>query len=1264
MLEITGDHIALLSDEDLRSLIGLLCEADLRKLGLPASAVTWGGNQTAKDGGVDVRVALAAGTAIDGFIPRPVTGFQVKKSDMPPSAIDPEMKPKGVIRPVIAELAGESGAYIIVSASGSTADSALADRRKAMADAAVGVPDATKLGLDFYDRNRVATWVRGHAGMVLWVRAKIGKAIPGWRAYGAWSHRAAKDGQYLTDDTARIRTGSADEGDGLSAVAGIEKIRERLRAPGQVVRLVGLSGVGKTRLVEALFDPEVGANSLDPALAVYTNVAEGPDPQPSGLASDLVASSTRAILVIDNCPPDLHRHLSEIARAAGSTIGVITVEYDIREDQPEGTDVFELEPSSVGLVEKLVRARFPKLSQIDAQTIAEFSGGNARIAVALAETVRPGESITGLNDAELFKRLFEQRHGYDAPLDRIAQAASLVYSFDGETMDGDDAELAVLGRLAEKSATEMFGGVKELERRDLVQARSKWRAVLPHAIANRLAAMALENIPFSTIKAELIEGGSERLLQSFSRRLGYLDRGKEARSIVAAWLKPGGLLADPANLSETQQAMFANVAPVAPEAVLTALEAALAKGDAETLKACRRHIRLLRSLAYEAALFDRAVACLLSFSAAEARELEESDPEKALVSLFYVVLSGTHAPVEQRLRWVETLLRSENERLRRLGVEALRAMMQTNNFGTSYSFEFGARSRDYGAEPKDAAETAYWFRSVLGVAEAFALSEGPVAAQVCKAIANQFRGLWADAGRFDDLERIAKAVAAQGFWRDGWVAARQTLRWEGKGLAPAVRVRLAALEEHLRPKNLVHKVRGVILDAKGGSINLDDFEEGEDYEATAKRLEETIARLGADVAHDPAAFSELLPELVEGSGRLHAFGQALGGAADEPAGMWKALVAAFAASKKKNTQALGGFLDGVQGRDAALADVMLEEAIAHPALAPVFPILQASVVIDEKGVERLHTSLKQGQAPIHAYGNLAYGRACDPIPGPEFRDLILAVGRTPEGEAVALNILAMRIFTDRSDKREILPETIEAGRRLLAVLEIPEKNARVHREDHDLALVVSVCLAGAEGVLVAVGLCRKLIEAVNVRHVNPSDYADTMSALCKVHPAEMLDALFVGDDAARKRAVGVFAHSMRHSKNPLDAIPDAAMLAWCDRDPAIRYPIAAATATLFRRPDNHSPKSWTPLAAELLKRTPDPVGTLKVIIERLRPRNWSGSLATTMEGRLALLERLDVGGDATLAKAVSNAAASMRKDIARERQHETESERASSGRFE
>src|ERR1700704_3987454 len=94
MFEITGDGIAALSDTDLRSLIGLLCEAEMRRRGLPISAVTWGGDQNAKDAGLDVRVALPSDIRVDGFVPRPATGFQVKKPDMPRAEIIDEMRPK------------------------------------------------------------------------------------------------------------------------------------------------------------------------------------------------------------------------------------------------------------------------------------------------------------------------------------------------------------------------------------------------------------------------------------------------------------------------------------------------------------------------------------------------------------------------------------------------------------------------------------------------------------------------------------------------------------------------------------------------------------------------------------------------------------------------------------------------------------------------------------------------------------------------------------------------------------------------------------------------------------------------------------------------------------------------------------------------------------------------------------------------------------------------------------------------------------------
>jgi hypothetical protein len=1269
MFEITRDDIAALNDEDLRTLIGLLCEAELRRANLPVSAVTWGGSQTAKDGGLDVRVALPHGTEIEGFIPRPATGFQVKKPDMPPSEIAKEMKPNGILRPVIEELAAASGAYIIVSSTGSTADSALNSRRAAMADAVSGCADAAKLHLDFYDRNRIASWVRDHAGLIRWVRSRIGKSVPGWRAYGGWSHvPAGADKSYLLDDKARIKTGSKDDGDGLTAVDGINRIRDALRKPGQVVRLVGLSGVGKTRLAEALFDNTIGVNALDQSLAIYTDIAYEPDPQPKGLASDLCASGTRAILVIDNCPPETHKQLAEVTRAAGATISVITVEYDIREDQPEGTDVYSLETSSLPLIEKLVRGRFPDVSQIDARTIAEFSGGNARIALALASTVKKSETVSGLTNAELFTRLFQQRHEHDAALLQIAEVCSLFYSFQGEALTGDHAELPVLGGLIGKTAQEVFTAAAELKRRDLLQQRRQWRAVLPHAIANRLAAMALQNIPYAVIESAIFYGSSERLLRSFSRRLGYLDGSKEAQAIVQNWLGKDGLLADVLGLNELGRAIFENVAPVLPEATLSALENAFGNADKETFLRGGHFIRLLHSLAYDPPLFERAVNLLCKFAGVLDEGNFDGEAAKATAPLFYIAFSGTHAPLATRLMVLDRLLKSDKLVEQHLGIKALEASMKSNDFMPYAPFEFGARSRDYGYCPKCGSEVGEWFEDVLNFVGPFALGDSPVAARVRKTIARKFRGLWTHGGRHVALERIAKAIAGSGFWRDGWVAARQTRQYDGKTLTGEALERLTKLEEFLRPKDLVNSVRGIVLGDQSGSLDLDDFDDDDDGGASAterrRRAGVAVGELGKDIAADDAALSALLPELIHGSGKLGEFGRGLAIGAKEPRVLWNRLTAEVAKNENPNIQLLLGFLSALEKRDTAETNALLDEAVTHVTLGPWLPTLQTSVTIDEAGVGRLRRALQLGRAPIGQFFNLVYGGVCEPISGPAFRDLMLAIGAKPDGNRIALEILSMRLHSDGMAKRKPLPETVEAGRLLLSDYQFKRRANGADHDDYKLGVVSAACLGGPEGTPVARKIVRDLKAAAQRYDVHAWEQDDLLRGLFKTQPTATLDELAAGSDKDRRSSIDLIQETMQHRQNLSPMLPDEILLEWCDVDPKVRYPFAAGVALLFARPNDQTPHEWLPIAKALLERSPDPVPVFKVMSGRLWPMSFSGSVASKFESRVQLLDKLSIGNDSALVAAVKAFRAELVARVEKERRDEREEGLVQSGRFE
>ncbi|MGJ4931566.1 hypothetical protein ACQR1I_31830 [Bradyrhizobium sp. HKCCYLS2038] len=1237
-----------------------------------------------KDGGLDVRVAVPAGSSIHGFIPKPQTGFQVKAQDMPRGEILDEMKPKParVLRPSIVELADMDGAYIIVSSKGSVAETALNDRRAAMAEALAGTSAAGKLVLDFYDRSRMATWVRDHAGIIPWVREKIGKAVPGWKSFGSWSLAPqGSESSYLFDEHARIRTGDKDEGDGIPAIDGVNKIREVLSKPGRVVRLAGLSGVGKTRLAEALFDPSVGDAALDPSHAIYTNVADEPNPPPVGLASDLNANETRAILVVDNCPPELHRTLSEIARTKGASISVITIEYDIRDDQPEGTDVFRLDTSSIELIEKLVVRRYPDLSQVDARTIAVFSDGNARVALALASCIEKTERVAELSDEELFKRLFQQRHNSDPSLLLVAQACSLVYSLEGETLDGDKAELPVLGQLVGKTADEVYQGVAELRRRDLVQARAQWRAVLPHAIANRLAKMALQNIPPARVASFLVDSASERLLRSFSRRLGYLDDSKQAKAIVESWLASGGLLGDVSDLNELGRAIFANIAPVAPEAVLTAIERTVAPGDEETLNRCKHFVRLLRSLAYEPAFYDRAIAVLIKFAALTPESENDSDANKVVASLFYIVLSGTHAPIDMRIKIARRLLLSEDEKERAVGIGAFEALLKTDHFMSSYDFDFGARSRDHGYHPANGGEVRSWFDATLNLARSVALSNSPVASVVKKAISQEFQDLWGRSGQAEQLDQLVRDLAGATFWRDGWVAAREARRLDGSAMPPELRKRLTELEEYLRPKDLANRVRGLVCGQRGGALDLEDFEDEEEetadlsataaprkpresYDVRAARAAAAIRELARDVAVDENAFRALLPELMNGNDKERMFGEALAEAAEVPRAMWDEIVKQYGAVKNASLTLVGGFLQGLLKSDQTLGNVILDEALSSTTLGKSFPLLQTSAAIDGPALGRLHKSLDLGQAPIETFNSLAYGRACENVPGPEFRDLLLAISRKPGGIPVALEIIAMRLHSDAEAKRPPASEVREAGRRILHHFEFQRTTGRAHREDHELGMVVRGTLSGPEGASVARGLSRKLIDATSRHDVRAYDNDDLMNGLLRVHSTEVLDELFSGTPAEIKRSISFFQNLSRHRQNVFDGVTDEAILRWCDREPVLRYPLMAAVAILFSGNEENAATEWRPLVGELLRKAPDPTLVMNEIVQRLYPSSWSGSLATVLEKRQKLLNALPGTTTPGLASAVQAANERLQKTIDAERLSERNEDNERNSRFE
>lgn len=1215
MFEINGSHITELNDSDLRRLVARLCEAELRRAGLPLSAVIAGGNQDAPDGGLDVRIELPPSTSISGFIPKHVTGFQVKVPDMRRSAILKEMRPRGIVRQVIQELASVSGAYVIVSAKASTADSARGARLAAMRDAVANMPNADALITDFYDRDRLATWVRDHPGMVVWVRERIGQPIRGWRPYASWANSTeGVEAEYLIDGKCRIQDWRTKK-DGPSSVEnGIKRIREVLCDPKGVVRLVGLSGMGKTRLVQALFDERVGAKALEPALAVYTDLADQPDPSPRDLLRRLVQDRQRAIVVVDNCPPETHQALTKICAEPECGLSLITVEYDIRDEDPEGTEVFRLELASDDIIERLLELQSPRLSQVDRRHITEFSSGNARIALALAHTVRRGESVGNLSNNELFNRLFHQRQPQDEGLLRTAEACSLVYSFNGEALKGEDAELPFLAGLADLSVDQMYRCVSELRERGLIQRRAQWRALLPPALANRLAKQALERMLPERIAAVFQEKSSPRLLKSFSRRLGYLHDCEAAQKIVKIWMFMGGLLSELHKLNDLGLTMLRNIAPVVPEAVLDAIERTVNSENGNDFIDVANRTRhdwtsLLRSIAFDEQFFLRATQLLARFVIVEPKDHNNNSAREKFNNLFQLYLSGTHAPITKRLQIIEELIGSANERGQACGIEALNELLEGEHFGSSSGFEFGARPRDYGWFPKTRDEVIAWYNEAIAYAQRIALSDTPLSDNARSILATKFRGIWTKTGALDALESMARAVAAKSFWSEGWIAVRNTIRFHAEAMPPDHATRLRALEHVLSPNDLLQRARAYVFSEPWSSLDIADGErdDNDGGEAAFMRTAEATKRLGYEVAKNRAVLERLLPDLVSKHkevNRVWQFGEGLASGADNITDTWRRLISAIAGTDeiKRNIQVLRGFLCSANSRDREATSGFLDSAVDDPVLGPWFPILQTSLDIDERGAARLERSIQLGLAPSWTYSQLWMGQVADSIPASIRCSLIRGISLLPKGYEVAVEILSMWLQSARNSKRPIDKDIALCGRELVRkyVFERTDHNHHGYR----LGEIIDACFAGVDAVEDTITLCRQIKVAVKEYRLYPFTNWHLFKSIFSTQPLVALDE-FVGEEPVTTRLV--INEIDLDGRNPLSVVPTVVLIDWAQVDPPVRFPKLAAAVNPIKKDAGNGPFVWAEVALKILDLAPDRLAVLNEFGSNLQSLAWRGS---------------------------------------------------------
>ena len=1281
VFNIHKSFIKAVDDETARELVARLCRAELRVQGLPESAVTWGGDQRAKDGGVDVRVDCPSPLRTPDFVRTAHTVFQVKAEKFPSSKIQKEMAPKGALRPAIVELNETGGTYILVSTQDDFSDTALQPRRNAIIECLSAQGLGTSVQSDFYDSRRIADWVELHPSIAMWLRHKIGQRLKGWRPYGPWAYgEDDPEAEYLIDDRVRVFVPGAGEGSCITEA--IAQLRQELGRTVSV-RIIGLSGVGKTRLVQALFDPRVCPGSLAPAFenVIYVDLADEPEPQPQTMLESLQERGSDSIVIIDNCSPATHERLTGIVKRKGSRLKLITVEYDIRDDLPEDTLCYRLEGSSSEVITKLLKARYKSLSESDADRIAEFSDGNARVAFALASTVETGGELSRLRNQELFERLFQQKNNPNDELLRCAEAASLLYSFNGLDVS-PNGEIARLANFAEVTPLTFSRHMAELERRGLLQKRGQWRAVLPHAIANGLARRMLQFVPGDLLYNALIEQGDERIARSFSRRLGFLHDCPEAVEMASQMLASEGKLGDLTVLSGFEQEMFSNLAPVDPRGALDAIERVMEKDDFLSIdnRGRSRFARLARSIAYEPEYFDDATSILKRFALAEPEDYKHEPAREILKSLFYCHLSGTQVSPEQRRIVVENLVSSCDKKERGLGLDLIDAGLEAWHFSSHYGFEFGARHRDYGWHPRSQADVKDWFRPWIEIVTAIGEQDNEDGGKARTMLGEAWRGLWGCVGLDDELADIARRLSAIDGWPEGWLGVRRVLQWDANSLSPASLAQLREIEKMLTPSDLAAEIRARVLARGTFAYDLDDEdelegEEGKPLSASEKhrRARMKAETLGSTAASSPELLETLIPDLCStgrGSG-VYEFGRGIGRHHADMAGLLEAVRTHIERADRGDLSLIWvrGLLSGWKDADPDAFETFLDDAIDDFVWRDWFVELQVQSDLDARAFVRLLRALDSGQCPTWQFSYLAMGRATDPLTVSQLMALSnKLVLRADRGLFTAIDLLAMVIHCADKKDEQYKRELGEALLEFFGYIDWSLLNVDHAQIDHDLGVVLKFALQST-------GLESRVAQIL--RRMLPTDETDripfrdvrknALKPFFQYFPRVALELVCIPDkNGTLYRASHLVSDPYsERCETALGLVPTEVLIDWCNEKPETRYAFAAGACKLFEKQDDKkSPLAISGTATALFASAPEKSAVLTEFVNRFRPSSWSGSRADILEIRLPLLDQLTVSGHEAFSSEIAAAKAELQNWIDLERAREKEDEKSRNSSFE
>lgn len=784
-----------------------------------------------------------------------------------------------------------------------------------------------------------------------------------------------------------------------------------LDAP-SAVRLVGASGMGKTRLLLEVLKSKHDSKGDD--VIIY----EAPRYEKEILirVKEMIRARVSGVVIVEKCPVSLHCDLVSELNSIDFPLSLITM--GTSREKSEGSIYIELSPLSDSAIVELLKPILRDLDDGDLERVSKFTQGNPLMATLIAQQYNDAGRLLGsISDRTIVSRLIDGDEKATDIERNILSACSLFDVF-GTEGSAEVVEAKFIAESIVGSTMREFENVlSRFSSKQIVERVGGNARIVPKPLAVTLAA-EWWNIASNERKRELIDNIPRSLIESFCTQIGYLDHLPSVKKFSDELFEgPGPFVLAEELLTERGSRLFRGLVVVNRHATSRSLCRILSQMNHDEVlevgSVVRRNLVWgLEKLCYHDDVFEDSAWCMLILAASEVENFS-NNATGMFCQLFGVYLSGTSAKPDKRFALIDNAMGLNRTDVDLVIVKALRRAIDMFGHSRMIGAEYqGTSTKLKEWQPTSGEEIIdYWRRSLDFLTRMIDRGEDQ-RLEAMSAIGNSIRGFCAQ-NQYELVDGVLKTVIEKGgqFWPSALGSIRDTLQYDSKSLNDKAEGYLQEWLSLLDASNadLEDKIKILVVDPPWEHIEEEDGSFTDVAEVRVRGLAEEVAgKLNSLVP----CYDLLLVGEVK---KAYTFGREIGVSDPDAIDFLRDLFTYLGDLKNYNLSFVYGLCSGIFKRTPKVWNEFVERVEKDERLIFLYPEFIRTGEIREIHLGKLLEFVKTGKVEpqrvaVLSYGQVLHGLKSEVVGG--FCTRLAEIGGVASW--VSLNNLFMYCFKDEN----------------------------------------------------------------------------------------------------------------------------------------------------------------------------------------------------------------------------------------------------------